>query len=410
MRNSIHSLEQFKSIAIMGGTFDPIHYGHLVTAEAVRHKFGVEKVLFVPTGRPAHKTNRHVTHNEHRYLMTVLATVKNEQFDVSRLEIDRQGITYTIDTINALKKLCRPDVKLYFITGADAIHQIFTWKEPEKLLTQCDFVAVTRPGYKKNTLFEEIDEIRDKYESKIHYMEVPALAISSSDIRHRVRSGMPIRYLLPEAVEEYIYKYGLYEEKEESGVTFMLSIDTMRQKLQSALSVKRYIHTISVADEAVRLAERYGTEKDIAKARVAGLLHDCVKDYPKDMQVRLCKEYHIPLDDIMKQNKDLIHPFLGAEVAKREYQVDDEEILEAIRYHTTGKKQMSLLDKIIFTADYIEPGRQPFDELEEARRLAYLDLDMAVKYILQETIAYVKMRNKTLHPLSMQALEYYKNK
>lgn len=394
----------------MGGTFDPIHYGHLVTAEAVRHRFHVDKVVFVPTGNPAHKADKQVTHHEHRYLMTVLATMRNPNFYVSRIEIDRGGKTYTIDTIQQLKSLCRPDVRLYFITGADAIHQIFSWKEPERLLTMCDFVAVTRPGYKKNTLFQEIGEIKEKFESRIHYMEVPSLAISSSDIRNRVVNGIPIKYLLPQAVEDYIKKFELYKLPIENEVKFMLSLDTMREKLQSALSVKRYIHTMGVVDEAEKLAEIYGTHAEKEKAKVAALLHDCAKDYPADLKKRFCKEYHIPIDEIMKKQPDLIHPFLGAEVAKREYLIDDDDILNAIRYHTTGRKQMSLLEKVIFIADYIETGREEFEGLEEARRLAYLDLDMAMRYILEETIAYVKKRNKILHPLSSEALEYYKNK
>ncbi len=135
MRSEIASFRECKSIAIMGGTFDPIHNGHLVTAEAVRHRFNVDKVIFIPTGRPAHKAKRQITANEHRYLMTVLATMRNQNFEVSRIEIDRPGMTYTIDTIEALKQMCRPDVRLYFITGADAIHQIMNWKEPERLLS-----------------------------------------------------------------------------------------------------------------------------------------------------------------------------------------------------------------------------------------------------------------------------------
>lgn len=410
MRNEIANFKNCKSIAIMGGTFDPIHYGHLVTAEAVRHRFKVDRVVFIPTGRPAHKADKQVTHNEHRYLMTVLATMRNENFEVSRIEIDRPGATYTIDTIEQLKKMCRPDVRLYFITGADAIHQIMSWKEPERLLTLCDFVAVTRPGYQKNRLFEEIGEIRDKYASRIHYMEVPALAISSSDIRERARKGMPIKYLLPQEVEDYIYKFGLYQDREKDVVKFMLPLEVMQEKLQSALSVKRYIHTMGVAEEASRLAEIYGTQTDQQKARVAGLLHDCAKDYPPELRKRFCKEYKVKTDEIMEQQTDLIHPFLGAEVARREYQITDEEILNAIRYHTTGRANMSLLEKIIFIADYIEPNREKFEGLEEARRLAYLDLDMAMKYILEETIAFVHARGRLLHPLSVEALDYYKTK
>ncbi len=274
----------------------------------------------------------------------------------------------------------------------------------------CDFVAVTRSGYKKNKLFDEITEIRDKFASRIHYMEVPGLEISSSDIRKRVQNGRPIKYLLPQEVEDYIYKFGLYENDTEKEVKFMLTTDIMKEKLQSALSVKRYIHTMGVAEEAMKLAEIYGTAQDRKKAEVAGLLHDCAKNYPNDLKIRLCKEYHIPLDDVLKEQKDLIHPFLGAEIAKREYLVDDEDILNAIRYHTTGRKEMSLLEKIIFLADYIEPNRTTFDGLEEARRLSYLDLDMAMRYTLEHTISYVKQRKLKLHALSLEALEYFKNK
>ena len=296
------------------------------------------------------------------------------------------------------------------ISGADAIHQIMTWKDPERLLSLCDFVAVTRPGYQKNQMFEEIGELREKFASRIHYMEVPALAISSSDIRTRAQKGMPIQYLLPQEVEDYIHKFGLYRNQRKNEVKFMLPIEVMQEKLQSALSVKRYIHTMGVSEEAVRLAEIFGTQAEQQKAKVAGLLHDCAKDYPKELRERFCKEYKVKLDDIMKQQTDLIHPFLGAEVAKREYKVKDEEVLNAIRYHTTGRANMSTLEKIVFIADYIEPNREKFDGLEEARRLAYLDLDMAMKFILEETIAYVKERGRLLHPLSLEALEYYKNK
>lgn len=407
MRSGISDFKNCNSIAIMGGTFDPIHNGHLVTAEAVRHRFQVDKVIFMPTGNPAHKIKNQVTHHEHRYLMSVLATMRNQNFDVSRIEIDRPGVTYTIDTIDALKSICKEDVRLYFITGADAIHQILTWKEPERLLSLCDFVAVTRPGYQKRALLEEIGEIREKYESRIHYMEVPSLAISSSDIRSRVKLGAPIKYLVPQLVEDYIRKFGLYDDSSEQEVKFKLDISVMKEKLQSALSVKRYIHTLGVAEEAVRLAEVFGTQQDRVRANVAGLLHDCAKDYPSEYKLRLCKEYHLDLDDIVKKQKDLIHPFLGAEVAKREYLIDDNDILNAIRFHTTGRANMSLLEKIIYIADFIEPGRERFEGIDEARRLAYLDLDLAMRYILKETIAYVEERHLTVHPYSKEALAYY---
>lgn len=413
MYTNQEQLQNYKSIAIMGGTFDPIHYGHLATAEAVLHRFNVDKIIFMPTGHSYMKENgegEKVTPNEQRFMMTSLATVRNKNFLTSRIEIDRKGKTYTVDTIEEIRKLCGPDVHIYFITGADAIEQIMTWKNPEKLFSLCDFIAVTRPGYNKNKLYEEIGEIMGKYKSRIYYMQVPALEISSSDIRKRVAAGQPIKYLLPESVEEYIEKFGLYKKPVKSEVKFMLDKNVMQEKLQSSLSVKRYIHTLGVVKEAKKLAKIYGNEETKDKAEVAALLHDCAKDYPLELKKRLCKEYHIELDDIIKSQMDLAHPLLGTEVAKREYLVDDEEILNAIKYHTTGKRKMSLLDKIVFIADYIEENRKPFEGLEEARRLAYIDLDLAMKFILEHTIEYVNERNMKLHPLSVEALEYYKNK
>ena len=203
-------MDNRKCIAIMGGTFDPIHYGHLVTAQAVRESLQVEKILFMPTGNPPHKSEKKVTSGEKRYFMTVLATITNPAFEVSRIEIDREGYTYTIDTIKELKKSLCEDTKIYFITGADAIHKILTWKEPEKLLRLCEFVAVTRPGYNKEQLFEQVEELKTKFEGKIHFLEVPSLDISSSDIRKRVSENRSIKYMLPEEVENYIYKFGLY--------------------------------------------------------------------------------------------------------------------------------------------------------------------------------------------------------
>ena len=211
MQSNTSDIVKCKSFAIMGGTFDPIHYGHLATAEAVRYHFQVDRVLFVPTGRPVHKDQTKVTNNQRRYDMTVLATQSNPNFQVSRIEIDRPGPTYTIDTIKELKNICGEDVRFYFIMGADGIHDIFTWKNYEELLRTCEFIAVTRPGYRKENLVREIQDLMKEFGGTIHFMEVPALDISSSDIRNKIRQGIPVKYLLPESVEEYIKKYHLYD-------------------------------------------------------------------------------------------------------------------------------------------------------------------------------------------------------
>lgn len=194
----------------MGGTFDPIHFGHLVTAEEALVQFNLDKVIFMPTGHPARKTDREVTPAEHRYLMTVIATAANPDFDVSRLEVDRPGLTYTVDTMTTLRKIHGPHAELFFITGADAVWEIATWKEAERFRGICRFIAATRPGYDLDTAAQEHGESLSRLD--IEFIEVPALAISSTDIRSRAAQRRPIRYLAPEPVVAYIEKYGLYRE------------------------------------------------------------------------------------------------------------------------------------------------------------------------------------------------------
>ncbi len=204
-----------KNIGIMGGTFDPIHYGHLVTAETVYDAFDIEKILFIPTGNPAHKCVRLGT--DHRLEMTKLAVAGNEKFDISTIEIDRGGSTYTVDTIEQLKAEMEEDTTFYFIMGADSVHQLEQWKDTKRLLSLCEFIGVTRPGYDKKGVEEAVEKLNHDYGAKIHFLEVPGLDISSSDIRERIQKRVSIRYLLPDCVVEYIHQFALYLE-EEKGV------------------------------------------------------------------------------------------------------------------------------------------------------------------------------------------------
>ncbi len=194
----------------MGGTFDPIHYGHLVTAEEALVQFNLDKVVFMPTGTPAAKTHQVVTPAEHRYLMTVLATAPNPDFEVSRVEVDRPGVTYTVDTLRALRAQHGVTTELFFVTGADAMWEILTWKDPEEVAGLATFIAATRPGY---DLAEGLALHRGGAAGfRIEHIEVPALAISSTDLRRRVAERRPIRYLTPEPVVAYIEKHRLYRD------------------------------------------------------------------------------------------------------------------------------------------------------------------------------------------------------
>ena len=395
MRDDILDLQNVKRVAVMGGTFDPIHYGHLVTAEAVRHEYNVERVIFIPTGRPAYKRAEAVTHSEHRYLMTVLATVMNPSFRVSRMEIDREGATYTIDTIKQLKEMCAPGTKIYFITGADAVHQILSWKDADELLTLCSFIAVTRPGYNPAVLREQVQAIKRKFETRLHFLEVPALAISSSDIRARVGLGKPVTYLLPEEVERYIAKSGLYR----SGADLLASID---EYVKAQLSSARYLHTVGVVAEAERLAVLHGADKE--KAVLAAWLHDCTRGMPDEEAKRLCKENGWKPDAIMKKRPMLLHGYTAAIVARRDFGVEDEEVLDAVRFHTTGCAGMSMLAKIVYLADATEPNREDFPGLADIRALAARDLNGAAALAMAESIRYTESKNEPLHPLTGEAL------
>jgi len=199
-------------IGIMGGTFDPIHYGHLAAAEAARVEFGLSKVIFIPAGSPPHKQSQKISDAEHRYSMTALATSSNSGFEVSRLEVDKAGITYTFNTMKELRSIYGEAPAIYFITGADAVLELLTWYKIGELLTLCKFIAVTRPGFDIRKLEQKIAEITSKYDGEIICLEVPLLEISSTDIRERIRNGKPVKYLLPEEVEAYIHKNGLYKE------------------------------------------------------------------------------------------------------------------------------------------------------------------------------------------------------
>lgn len=197
-----------RRVGVMGGTFDPIHHGHLVAASEVQSWFDLDEVLFVPTGEPWQKSDRQVSPAEHRYLMTVIATAANPRFTVSRIEIDREGPTYTIDTLRQLKAEA-PDDELYFITGADALPAILTWRDHDELFDLAQFVGCTRPGHELGP--QSLDGLPKE---KVSIIEIPALAISSTACRQRVAMGEPVWYLVPDGVVQYIGKHALYQPKE----------------------------------------------------------------------------------------------------------------------------------------------------------------------------------------------------
>ena len=210
-RNPEASPDHRYRLGVMGGTFDPIHHGHLVAASEVARRFRLDEVVFVPTGHPWQKAERKVSGAEDRYLMTVIATASNPRFTVSRVDIERPGATYTVDTLKDLRDERGDDVDLFFITGADALAQILTWRGVDELFDLAHFVGCTRPGVELDS--PAVDQLPPE---RVTLMEVPALAISSTDCRERVMTRDPIWYLVPDGIVQYIAKRGLYQKPDEA--------------------------------------------------------------------------------------------------------------------------------------------------------------------------------------------------
>ncbi|MCL2355816.1 MAG: nicotinate-nucleotide adenylyltransferase [Defluviitaleaceae bacterium] len=386
-------LERCDKLAVMGGTFDPIHNGHIAVANAVLKEFSPRRVLFMPGGHPPHKPP--VTDGEHRFNMALAAVCENPAFDVSRLEIDRKGRSYTVDTISELRKICPVGAEIYFIIGADALMEILTWEGAERLLSMCEMIAVHRPGYKLDEQF--IKNLRENYGAKIHIFEGPLLEISGTEIRNNFSHGQG--GIVPRCVEDYARSHGLYG-------TEANPFEKAKAQLKSRLSPRRFHHTLGTVIEAEKLAAHYGA--DVNKARWAALLHDCAKEYSSAKKRALCELWGIPLDPIFESRIDLTHSLLGAESARRDYLVTDPEILQAIARHTTGGANMTLLDKIILLADFIEPHRDHYPPLLEMRRHAYKNLNKALRIGMKSTVNDLLERGNAVHPATRAALKELK--
>lgn len=207
-------IDMCKRIGISGGTFDPIHFGHLSVARDVRERFELDKIIFIPVGSPPHKLEHRVTEARHRYNMVVEAVSTNPYFEASSIEVDRHGYTYSIDTLHCLKSIYGEDCRLFFIIGADVVSELVTWKKFEEVFKLCEFIAVNRSGTKETDFYNEIEYLNKRYSANIFSINLPLVEISSTDIRERVKNKRSIKYLVPENVEKYIYENRLYVSNE----------------------------------------------------------------------------------------------------------------------------------------------------------------------------------------------------
>lgn len=395
-------------IGIMGGTFDPIHIGHLVAAEEARVQFGLDRVLFMPAGHPALKSSN-ITDAEDRWEMTQLAVADNPYFEASRIEVDREGVTYTIDTVLELREQVGTDAEMYFITGADAVFEIIGWKDAKRLAGLVTLIGATRPGYDLDAARQAHHD--DEANFDVRYIQVPALAVSSTDLRARLSDGRSIRYLVPDAVADYIKQRGLYGVNSKGDYphveqAFADSADTIEVsmtfieyaevELAKRITPGAYNHSLGVAAMAQTMGSLYGV--DPLTSYVAGLLHDWDRCASSDELVIAAECFGIPITPTLLENPRLLHAHTGAHHVAEHFPGIPAEIVEAVADHTVGKVGMSDLGMVVYIADMIEPSRTwaGVDDLREM--VGTVSIEMLFKQAYARTMSFLVAHQKVIHP------------
>lgn len=399
-------------IGIMGGTFNPIHNVHLSMAEEARTQYQLDEVRFMPSKNPPHKNKQGIAADSHRKRMIQHAIQNYPYFSFSDLELKREGTTFTRDTLAYLTETC-PEDQFYFILGGDSLASLESWKEPAYIFSHCHILAANRGDVSEDKITEWIHYYKEKYGADISEIQMPSQRISSEMIRSKLASGCDVSTYCPILVTQYIRFHGLYgcirltqEEMEHP-----MKVADMYPCLSACLKPKRYIHTLGVAMTAANLAEVHGC--DSTRAYTAGLLHDCAKYLTGKEQITACQSAGIPLSKIELENTALIHGKLGAYIARTKYGVQDKEILSAITWHTTGKPKMTLLEKIIYLADYMEPGRamncKPYS-LTQIRGTSFENIDKALCMVLECSVKYLEKSGVPIDPQTMETYKYYRKK
>lgn len=383
-------------IGIMGGTFDPIHNGHVMLGEYAKNLFALDEIWFMPNGNPPHKMNEKIeSQTKHRVEMVRRAIEDKVGFVLQLYEVERKEVNYSYLTMEHFKKVY-PECEFYFIIGADSLFALESWVHPEKLVKTCVILAAYRDGKNTDEMERQIKYLNQKYGADIRLLKTPSIDISSTEIRQRLKDGLSIRDMVPESVCQYIQEHHLFVD----------DLEEMKEKVRQSQKESRFAHTLGVVETAIQLAKQY--QVDVKKAEIAALLHDCAKGFGGQEQLQLCKKHGLTITEAEERNPFLLHAKLGAYLAKADYGIDDEEILDAIRWHTTGRPEMTQLDKIIYIADYIEPNRNQAPNLDEIRRLARVNLDECLYTILKATLAYLETKKDVIDPMTEQTYLYYK--
>ena len=385
-------------IGILGGTFDPVHSGHIGLGLGVLDAGYVDQLLVVPSGDPPHKSC--AAPAEDRWKMLVAACSCDKRLQPSRLELDRPGPSLAVDTLRTLKAQF-PGAELFYLIGSDALASLGRWVRPEEVLSLCVFLVCLRvQDADSPSAAEEISRLTS-LGGRFVTVPVPSLPVSSTEIRRSLAAGQqPAGLSIP--VQEYCACKGLY------GCPGRLDhIDEWIGSLFAALKPKRFAHSLSVAYTAKRLARLHGV--DPLKAEQAGLLHDCAKCISLVEMRRLALDNAVTDDPAFLESDALLHSLVGAFVAETRYGMTDPEVLDAIRYHNTGHEGMSRLAMCVCLADSIEPLRKSYPLLERVRALAEQSLERALLLSLESTAEYVLSRGLFLHPRTRNTVRWLKS-
>lgn len=386
-----------RRVGIFGGTFDPVHRAHLQLAKSAYEQMELESVIFLPAGDPPHKTDRPVTPAYRRLEMLKLCLKDYPYFQISEYEIEKQGYSYTAETLEYFTQM-HPEVRFYFIIGADSLFDLDTWYCPERCLNKAVFVVGNRTGHSEKEIDRQILYLTGRYGGAIEKVDMPGMEISSSNIREMAGHGQDVSLYLPPAVDEYIKQNHLYYRGPAENLTMLI---------KNRLPAGRFLHTLGVVESAQSLARKYGA--DAERARIAALLHDVAKPLSTEEIRRICEEGGDLVSEEELASEKVLHARAGAIIAREEFGITDQEILDAIRYHTTGRPGMSLLEKIIFIADYIEPGRSKAPNLDRIRRESALDLNRSICMIARDTLQHLKETGAHIDPRSEETCEYYRS-
>ena len=378
-----------KRIGVFGGTFDPIHNGHLVLADELAKRLGLDTVIFMPTFVPPHKIKTDLASAVDRLAMCRLACEPYEQFSVSEWEINHRGASFTVLTLEALKRQY-PDAQLYLFVGADMFLTLGTWYRFADIAKMAILCTVPRDDTTVAQLQEYAAQLQEQG-ARCCIEDVQTPRISSTDIRKRASTGESIGEWVPTSVEHYIRDHEVYTQHKHYRNVYEQYTDIIRGRL----TPKRFRHSLAVAEKARELAHQYGA--DTEKAYMAGLLHDILKDTDGDSQLQILQDFDILLDNVEKQSPKLWHARAGAVFMEHILGIHDADVLNAVRYHTTGRAGMSLLEMVLYLADFTSADRD-YPDVDVLRDLADRDLLKAMEYAAAYTIQDLQESGLTVHP------------